>query len=269
MGALLCRKAEGRYRRERHPHADRGPQMKRYSWAKIRQAVKKFRQAVKKAARWPELSPMTISFSPNGDMAVHEVSQGGQDYFAEMIRESVDWARDVLSKNGIDPDSMDHDSLLEKEHLEFVSLLSEFEKKKLNVTDELEALKQREQLNKDSDVWVALVAFQSAQELNDGLKFLDLELAFRVVFLSIVLEHARERDEQRFHLPFLYAGLKIFSGGAKGRQARKAKITVEQKADIRHKMAAAKHGTKKATKEDLAKKHRISVRQIERIAVEK
>jgi hypothetical protein len=82
--------------------------------------------------------------------------------------------------------------------------------------------------------------------------------------MDVAIMEARWRNN-----PLISAGVKVLTGGAKGRMSRPPKLTAEQEADIRHEMAAAKHGTKKATKEDLAKKHRISVRQIERVAAEK
>jgi len=67
----------------------------------------------------------------------------------------------------------------------------------------------------------------------------------------------------------LLTGFNVHEGGAKGRAARPPKLTAKQKADIRQEMDSAKHGTKKAIKLALADKHKISVREIERIAAER
>jgi hypothetical protein len=147
----------------------------------------------------------------------------------QAITQAVRWARGTLEKNGINPD--------EAERIPIGGIPSDVVRRALRVV-------------------------LSAEYLRKRFKTADPELPARLMIFCALAWSGRLL-ERKYEL---LTGFNVHEGGAKGRAARPPKLTPEQKTDIRRAMAAAKHRTKKATKEDLAKKHRISVRQIERIA---
>jgi hypothetical protein len=159
----------------------------------------------------------------------------------EIISRATTWAKNVLDDFSIDPNSPEADAVLADGAID--------------AGDQV----------RTNPVVTALRVLESAEILRNRLKSLDASLALLLMFLYEAYHD--EDDSEIFEASTI--GHDVTLGAWRGRAARTPKLTSEQKADIRHKMAAANHGTKKATKEDLAKKHRISVRQIERIASEK
>jgi hypothetical protein len=121
---------------------------------------------------------------------------------------------------------------------------------------------------KAGDILLALRVIEWAKDVRERLQNLDAGLVLRIMNLA-AFPHMRAMDRMYSGFPIFSAGLKNLFGGIKGRASRPPKLTDEQRAVIRQEMTAAKYGTKKAIKLALADKHRISVREIERIAAEK
>jgi hypothetical protein len=164
-----------------------------------------------------------------------------EDVVDQIISDATNWAKTVLDDVSIDPKSPEAAAILAECRIEGEDFIT------------------------SNPIWGALKVLECAEVLRNRLKSLDASLALLLMFLYEA--HHDEEDSENFLASI--TGREVICGADRGRAARTPKVTAEQKADIRQEMAGAKHGTKKATKEDLAKKHRISVRQIERIAAEK
>ena len=223
------------------------------------------------------------------DVKHHLTESECRDDIEFFIGFAVDWARRILTQNGIDPDSKDHAALLrdmeskanammetgEPEKIE--SLFEELEKERLKEPQQWErAPELHERMAKLmhplqilKEQIIALKVIKFAKDVRETLQSMDAELVLKLMFLSRAPWCAINEEMERGNYAVLSAGYKVFSGGEKGRAARPPKLTAHQKASIRQEMTAAKHGTKKAIKLALADKHRISVREIERIAAEK
>jgi hypothetical protein len=230
----------------------------------------------------------------------------------EEIRFSVDWARNVLIENGIDPDSKDASTLFREKELEYKAIMLESLEGRLALTEKskkyregiiagLKELKQRceplggleklerlrpgtmnlgvelfDSLKKQTlmereayKILSAAVVLVYAKELRERLHEIDAKLAFKLIHLARApMDVAIMEDQWRNH-PLISAGVKVLTGGAKGRMARPPKLTAEQRDGIKREMTAAKHGMKKSVKAALAQKYKISVREIERIATGK
>lgn len=217
--------------RECHAHAREGVMAKKGNMKHSARAPRDPRAAIVPTEYGQFMpAPAGKQFSPR--QLVHET-----------ISDAEAWARRILVKNGIDPDSIGPDIDITSaewgwengRHVSFVHALVIF--------DYVRKLRMR---------------FSKASET-------ELNLAAELIAFCSQAWAARvgEFDRQ------LHVAWKVFEGGARGRATRPPKLTAKQKADIRQEMAAAKHGTKKATKEELAQKHKISVREIERIAAQK
>jgi hypothetical protein len=155
------------------------------------------------------------------------------------ISDGVEWARRILDENGIDPflDSTDARRLANQKYREGEG---------------------------GGTLQMALVTIMAAEDLRARFKSADAELPYLLMMFCAMAWSGQVWEFKRE----LLTGCYVHEGGAKGRAARPHKLSREEKAGIRQEMTTAKHGTKKAIKLALADKHRISVREIERIAAE-
>jgi hypothetical protein len=167
-----------------------------------------------------------------------------KDAIERVISEGVIWARRILEERGFSP-YPDLDS-----------------QRKL-----LDRIFDRNNVNDDNGLLLrALWVIASEASVRRKLKTShDLELAHALMNFCLSAWSGKVCEFS----PTFRIGRSVAEGGAKGRAARPPKLTAKQRADIRQEMDSAKHGTKKAIKLALADKHRISVREIERIAAEK